>query len=307
MRVLLAEDDPRLSDVLVQGLTEAGWDVEAVGDGLEAYGRAVSGAAPDVLLLDWMLPGMDGLTLCRRLRDMGVTTPVLVLTARGAVRDRIHGLDAGADDYVPKPFDLDELLARLRALVRRATYDEQDVVTVGDLVVDGGARLVRRGGTDIDLSAREFDILWLLATRVGKVVSRYTILDEVWDGETDLRSNVIDVHLGAIRAKVDKPFGTSSITTVRGAGYRLEVTRRSASGSAPCRCGSGWSPGSPRRCSCSSPPPVRSSTGVCSTPSTAGWTPSSLPPGRSSRRWSEPTGRSRPRMPRTRPAPAGRC
>jgi two-component system OmpR family response regulator len=224
MRVLLAEDDPRLSDVLVQGLTEAGWDVEAVGDGLEAYGRAVSGAAPDVLLLDWMLPGMDGLTLCRRLRDMGVTTPVLVLTARGAVRDRIHGLDAGADDYLPKPFDLDELLARLRALVRRTTYDEQEVVTVGDLVVDGGARLVRRGGTDIDLSAREFDILWLLATRVGKVVSRYTILDEVWDGETDLRSNVIDVHLGAIRAKVDKPFGTSSITTVRGAGYRLEVT-----------------------------------------------------------------------------------
>ena len=222
MRVLLAEDDARLSALLVQGLTEAGWDVEAVADGPEAYRRALADDPPDVLLLDWMLPGLDGLTVCRRLRDMGVTTPVLVLTARGEVRDRIRGLDAGADDYLPKPFDLDELLARLRALHRRARYDEQEVVSVGDLVVDSGARRVRRGDADIELSAREFDILWLLASRVGKVVSRYTILDAVWDGETDLRSNVIDVHLGAIRAKVDKPFGTSSITTVRGAGYRLE-------------------------------------------------------------------------------------
>lgn len=222
MKVLLAEDDPRLSALLVQGLSEAGWEVEAFAEGTSAYGRALSEDPPDVLLLDWMLPGMDGLTVCRRLRDMGITTPVLVLTARGEVRDRIHGLDAGADDYLPKPFDLDELLARLRALVRRSAYDEQEVVTVGDLVVDGGARRVQRAGTDIELSAREFDILWLLATRVGKVVSRYTILDEVWDGETDVRSNVIDVHLGGIRAKVDKPFGTKSIATVRGAGYRLE-------------------------------------------------------------------------------------
>ena len=222
MRVLLAEDDPRLSALLVQGLTEAGWQVEAVADGTAAYARALAEDPPDVLLLDWVLPGVDGVTVCRRLRDMGVTTPVLVLTARGEVRDRIHGLDAGADDYLAKPFDLDELLARLRALHRRATYDEPETATVGDLVVDGAARRVRRGGTDIELSTREFDILWLLASRAGKVVSRFTILDEVWDGETDLRSNVIDVHLAAIRAKVDKPFGTSSITTVRGAGYRLE-------------------------------------------------------------------------------------
>ena len=222
MRVLLAEDDARLAGVLVQGLTEAGWEVEAVDDARAAYARALSDDPPDVLLLDWMLPGMDGLTVCRRLREMGVTTPVLVLTARGEVRDRIHGLDAGADDYLPKPFDLDELLARLRALHRRSSYDAPAVVTVGDLVVDGAARRVSRGGTDIELSAREFDILWLLASRVGTVVSRFAILDEVWDGDTDLRSNVIDVHLGAIRAKVDKPFGTSSIATVRGAGYRLE-------------------------------------------------------------------------------------
>jgi two-component system OmpR family response regulator len=222
MRVLLAEDDARLAAVLVQGLTEAGWEVDAVVDGHAAFSRALAEDAPDVLLLDWMLPGMDGLTVCRRLRTAGVTTPVLVLTARGEVRDRIHGLDAGADDYLPKPFDLDELLARLRALHRRSSYDEPEVVTVGDLVVDSGARRVRRDGVDIDLSAREFDILWLLASRAGTVVSRFTILDEVWDGDTDLRSNVIDVHLGAIRAKVDKAFGTSSITTVRGAGYRLE-------------------------------------------------------------------------------------
>jgi two-component system OmpR family response regulator len=222
MRVLLAEDDARLAGVLAQGLTEAGWEVEAVDDGRAAYARALADDPPDVLLLDWMLPGMDGLTVCRRLREMGVTTPVLVLTARGEVRDRIHGLDAGADDYLPKPFDLDELLARLRALHRRSSYDAPEVVTVGDLVIDAGARRVSRGGTDIELSAREFDILWLLASRVGTVVSRFAILDEVWDGDTDLRSNVIDVHLGAIRAKVDKPFGTSSIATVRGAGYRLE-------------------------------------------------------------------------------------
>lgn len=222
MRVLLAEDDPRLSALLVQGLTEAGWQVDAVVDGAAAYtGGLTSGA--DVLLLDWMLPGMDGLTVCRRLRELGVTTPVLMLTARGGVSDRIRGLDGGADDYLPKPFDFDELLARLRALCRRAKYDEPEVITVGDLVVDAAARAVRRADTPIQLSAREFDILWLLASRAGTVVSRFAILDEVWDGDTDLRSNVIDVHLAAIRAKVDRPFGTATITTVRGAGYRLEA------------------------------------------------------------------------------------
>jgi two-component system OmpR family response regulator len=223
VRVLLAEDDPRLAAVLVQGLEEAGWQVEAVADGMAAWTRALDRDGPDVLLLDRMLPGLDGLTVCRRLREAGVTTPVLVLTARGEVRDRIQGLDAGADDYLAKPFDLDELLARLRALRRRAAYDEREVVTIGDLVVDAGARRVRRGGVDVELSAREFDILWLLASRAGEVVSRFTILDEVWDGETDLRSNVIDVHLAAIRGKLDRPFGTRTITTVRGAGYRVEA------------------------------------------------------------------------------------
>jgi two-component system, OmpR family, response regulator len=223
MRVLVAEDDERLAAVLGQALSEAGWEVETVGDGRSAYARALPDGTPyDVLLLDRMLPGLDGLTVCRRLRELGVTTPVLMLTARGAVRDRIDGLDAGADDYLAKPFDLDELLARLRALRRRATVDEGRVVEVGGLVVDPGARRVTRGGREIELSAREFDILHLLVARAGQVVSRYTILEEVWDGETDLRSNVIDVHLAAIRAKIDRPFGTRTITTLRGAGYRVD-------------------------------------------------------------------------------------
>jgi two-component system OmpR family response regulator len=225
VQILVAEDDRRLAALLDQSLREAGWEVEVVHDGKAAYGRALPGGLPyDVLLLDWMLPEMDGLTVCRRLRDLGLTTPVLMLTARGDVRDRISGLDAGADDYLAKPFDLDELLARLRALQRRASYAADDSpVEVGDLVVDPGSRRVTRRGVEIELSAREFDILHLLVSRAGRVVSRYTILDEVWDGETDLRSNVIDVYLASIRAKIDKPFDTSTITTVRGAGYRVET------------------------------------------------------------------------------------
>jgi two-component system OmpR family response regulator len=228
VRILVAEDDRRLAGLVEQTLVEAGWDVVVVHDGTAAYSRALPdglphGGAYDVLLLDWMLPGMDGITVCRRLRDLGLSTPVLMLTARGDVRDRLDGLDAGADDYLPKPFDLDELLARLRALVRRSTYAEETVVQVDDLVVDPGARRVSRAGQPIELSAREFDVLHLLVSRAGRVVSRFTILDEIWDGETDLRSNVIDVHLASIRAKIDRPFGTSTITTVRGAGYRVDA------------------------------------------------------------------------------------
>jgi two-component system, OmpR family, response regulator len=230
MRVLVAEDDVRLAALLEQSLTEAGWEVEVVHDGRSAYGRALPDGVPhDVLLLDWMLPELDGVTVCRKLRELGVTTPVLMLTARGDVRDRIRGLDAGADDYLAKPFDLDELLARLRALHRRTSYADLDVIEVNDLVIDVGSRTVHRSGTQIELSTREFDILRLLAAQAGKVVSRFTILDEVWDGETDLRSNVIDVYLATIRAKIDKPFDTSTITTVRGVGYRLEQDQKSDS------------------------------------------------------------------------------
>jgi two-component system OmpR family response regulator len=222
MRILVAEDDVRLADVLEESLAEAGWQVEVVHDGRSAYQRLLSDSGLDVALLDWMLPGMDGVTVARRLRDLGIALPILMLTARGDVRDRVSGLDAGADDYLPKPFDLDELLARLRALYRRGSVVGEAPVRLDDLVVDPVARRVTRRGAEIVLSAREFDILHLLVSHAGRVVTRLTILDEVWDGETDLRSNVIDVHLAAIRAKIDKPFGTETITTLRGVGYRVD-------------------------------------------------------------------------------------
>ena len=222
MKVLVAEDEPRLAALLEQSLTEMDWQVDVVADGRSAYGVALGDPSYDVLLLDWMLPGMEGVTVCRRLREAGVHTPVLMLTARTSVPDRVSGLEAGADDYLVKPFDLDELVARLRALHRRSVGDEDQPLRAGDLVVDPAARRCHRGETEIELSAREFDILRLLLERAGRVVSRYTILDEVWDGDTDLRSNVIDVHVASLRAKIDRPFGSDTITTLRGAGYRID-------------------------------------------------------------------------------------
>jgi len=223
MKILLAEDDVRLADLLEQSLVEAGWQVETHHDGGSAYASALTSGDHDVLLLDRMLPGLDGVTISRRLREHGVRTPVLMLTARTSLADRVDGLDAGADDYLAKPFELEELLARLRALHRRAHLDDAEhLLQVGDLVLDPQAHRVTRAGREIELSAREFAILQLLLERTGRVVSRYTILDEVWDGDTDLRSNVIDVHVASLRAKIDRPFGTSTITTLRGAGYRVE-------------------------------------------------------------------------------------
>lgn len=222
----MAEDEPRLAALLEQSLSEAGWEVDVVDEGRAAYFAALSDdhAPYDVLLLDWMLPGMEGVTVCRRLREVGVRTPVLMLTARTTVPDRVKGLEAGADDYLLKPFDLDELIARLRALHRRAAADARDErpVRIGDLVLDPDSRRTTRGDVEIDLSAREFDILRLLMERAGRLVTRYAILDAVWDGETDLRSNVIDVHVASLRAKIDRPFGTNTITTLRGAGYRID-------------------------------------------------------------------------------------
>lgn len=227
MKILLAEDDVRLADLLEQSLVEAGWQVETHHDGARAYEAALTGADHDVLLLDWMLPGLDGVTISRRLREHGVRTPVLMLTARTSLDDRVNGLDAGADDYLAKPFELDELLARLRALHRRTRLGQGELpLKVGDLLLDPEARRVTRGGHEIELSAREFAILQLLLERAGQLVTRYAILDEVWDGDTDLRSNVIDVYVASLRAKIDRPFGTSTITTLRGSGYRVELDPR---------------------------------------------------------------------------------
>lgn len=220
MRVLLVDDDVRLTAVLARALSEAGHSTLACHDGRSAL-QTASTEQFDAVVLDWMLPGLDGPTVCRALREREVFTPVLLLTARTAVADRVTGLDALADDFLAKPFSLDELLARLRALVRRGPSVERPVLVVGDLSVDTERRTVTRGAVAVTLTAREFDILALLTARPGRVVTRQQILDEVWDGETDLRSNVIEVHLAAVRAKIDKPFGRTSIETLRGVGYRL--------------------------------------------------------------------------------------
>ena len=217
----MGEDDLRMAALLAQLLTEAGCAPTVHHDGRSALRDARRGGF-DVLLLDWMLPGLTGPQVLAALRADGHATPALLLTARGDVRDRVDGLDAGADDYLAKPFDVEELLARLRALHRRGSGKGLVALRAGDLLVDPVSRWASRGGQPVALSTREFEILALLLARAGRVVSRSTILDEVWDGDTNLRSNTIDVHVASLRAKVDRPFGRDSIQTVRGAGYRLD-------------------------------------------------------------------------------------
>jgi DNA-binding response OmpR family regulator len=218
VRLLVIEDDEGLADVLERGLADAGHDVCVRRTGPDGVAAAMA-ATYDALILDWMLPGQDGPSACRELRSRGNHTPVLMLTARHAVSDRIGGLDAGADDYLTKPFSFDELLARLRVFARRR--GGQELLVVGDLTIDRERRAVRRGDVPIEVTAREFDVLAFLAERAGRIVTRLHILDEVWDGETDLRSNAIDVHIAKLRAKVDRPFDRDSIQTVRGVGFRL--------------------------------------------------------------------------------------
>jgi DNA-binding response OmpR family regulator len=218
MRVLVIEDDKGLADVLERGLADAGYDVSVRYTGPDGLAAAMDGGY-DALVLDWMLPGQDGPSVCRQLRAWDDRTPVLMLTARHSVPDRIGGLDAGADDYLTKPFALDELLARLRVFARRS--GKHELLVVDDLEIDRERRTVKRAGALVDLTAREFDMVTLLAARAGRVVTRLQFLDEVWDGETDLRSNAIDVHIGNLRAKIDRPFGRESIQTVRGIGFRL--------------------------------------------------------------------------------------
>lgn len=218
VRVLVIEDDERLADVLSRGLADAGHVVVLRHTGPDGLEAAMTDPF-DAVVLDWMLPGQDGPGVCRELRLRGNHVPVLMLTARNDVADRVDGLDAGADDYLAKPFALDELLARLRVFARRR--GAHGVLVVGDLIVDRERRTVARGDVAVEVTAREFDLLAILAERVGRVVTRLAILDEVWDGETDLRSNAIDVHVAKLRAKIDRPFGRASIETVRGVGFRL--------------------------------------------------------------------------------------
>jgi two-component system, OmpR family, response regulator len=222
MRILLVEDKLKLATVLQRGLKKEGLAADIATSGEDALWMA--GSTPyDVVVLDVMLPGIDGFETCRRLRSQGAWAPVLMLTARDGVRDRIEGLDSGGDDYLTKPFSFLELLARLRALARRGAAERPAVLTVDDLRLDPAARRVWRGATEIGLSHKEFAILEALMRRRGEVLSRLDLLECAWDRGYENRSNIIDAYIRRLREKIDRPFGARSLTTVRGAGYRLEA------------------------------------------------------------------------------------
>jgi two-component system OmpR family response regulator len=221
MRVLVVEDEARMAALLERGLTREGLSVDVVGTGEDAAWMAEAHEY-DAVVLDVMLPGIDGFETCRRLRRSEVWAPVLMLTARDAVEDRVEGLDCGADDYLLKPFAFPELLARLRALARRGGGERPAVLAVGDLRLDPAAREVTRGGRQVELSAKEFALLEIFMRRPGQVLSRLQLLEHAWDHAYDNRSNVVDVYVLRLRAKIDVPFGRTSLETVRGAGYRLD-------------------------------------------------------------------------------------
>jgi two-component system OmpR family response regulator len=220
MRVLVVEDDVKMAALLRRGLVEEGLSADVARTGDDALWMAAA-TEYDAIVLDVMLPGADGFEVCKRLRENGRWAPVLMLTARDAVEDRVTGLDAGADDYLTKPFSFAELLARLRALARRPPLERPTIVEVGDLKLDPATRQVWRDGTEIDLSAKEFALLETFMRRPGEVLSRYQLLEHCWDYGYENRSNVVDVYVRYLREKVDRPFGCSSLETVRGAGYRL--------------------------------------------------------------------------------------
>jgi len=220
MRVLLVEDEARLAALLRRGLTEEGLLADVAATGEDAVWMAQA-TAYDALVLDVNLPGIDGFEACRRLRDRQVRTPVLMLTARDAVEDRITGLDTGADDYLVKPFDFGELLARLRALARRGPARHGPVLEAGDLRLDPATRRVDRAGVQVELSTKEFQLLEVFMRHPGRVLSRLDLLEGAWDSGYENRSNVVDVYVRYLREKLDRPFGARSFETVRGAGYRF--------------------------------------------------------------------------------------
>ena len=220
MRVLIVEDEQKMAGLIKRGLTREGMAVDTVGKGEDALWRAEA-TEYDAIVLDVMLPGIDGFEVCRRLRDSGVWAPILMLTARDSVRDRVAGLDRGADDYLVKPFSYAELLARLRALFRRGQAERPTELRAGGLRLDPATRRVWRGETEVELSPKEFAVLETFMRHPGEVLSRFQLLEHAWDYEYENRSNVVDAYVRFLRQKVDKPFGVSSIETVRGAGYRF--------------------------------------------------------------------------------------
>ena len=219
--VLIAEDDRAVRDALARVLRIEGYQVDAVNDGAAALNR-IAEARPDVAVLDVMMPNVDGLSVCRTLRQRGDRLPILLLTARHEVRDRVQGLDAGADDYLPKPFAIDELLARVRALLRRTDAGANtEVVTVADLTVDRAGRRVTRAGQPIELTKTEYELLDLLITNTGVVLSRDLIYERIWGFSFETTSKTLDVYIGYLRRKIDPPELSPLIQTVRGVGYVL--------------------------------------------------------------------------------------
>lgn len=220
MRLLVVEDEVNLATAVAQGLRGEGYDVEVAHDGEEGLWRAREGQF-DAIVLDIMLPGMNGYKVCRTLREEAIWTPILMLTAKAGEFDEAEGLDTGADDYLTKPFSFVVLLARLRALVRRGAAVRSALLTVGDLRLDLSTKECRRGTTDIELTPREFAVLEALAAQPGRVLSKQELIDKVWGLDYFGNPNIVEVYVGYLRKKVDRPFGADSIKTVRGVGYRL--------------------------------------------------------------------------------------
>jgi two-component system, OmpR family, response regulator len=220
MRVLVVEDDVKMAGLIRRGMCEEGLAADVAIKGEDALWMAQANEY-DAIVLDVMLPGLDGFETCRRLRRESVWAPVLMLTARDAVEDRVASLDGGADDYMTKPFSFAELMARLRALVRRGPVDKPVVLEVADLRLDPATRRVWRADTEVALSTKEFALLETFMRHPDEVLSRYRLLEHAWDYDYENRSNVVDVYVRYLRQKIDRPFGRDSIETVRGAGYRL--------------------------------------------------------------------------------------
>jgi two-component system OmpR family response regulator len=220
MKILVVEDKVKMAKLLRRALRGEGLAADVALRGEDALWMAGAGRY-DAIVLDIMLPGIDGIETCRRLRAKGVWTPVLMLTARGRLADRVAGLDGGADDYLAKPFELPELMARLRALVRREPVRRPTVLEVGDLRLDPATRQIWRDGHAVELPAKCFALLGTFMRQPGLVLSRHQLLEAAWDGDFDHRSNVVDQHIRALRERIDRPFGRHSIETVRGSGYRL--------------------------------------------------------------------------------------
>jgi two-component system OmpR family response regulator len=220
MRVLIVEDEVKMAALIRRGIREEGMAADVAVRGEDALWMAGS-TDYDAIVLDVMLPGIDGFETCRRLRTDGVWSPILMLTARDSVEDRVSGLDGGADDYLTKPFSFGELLARLRALARRGPVERPVLLENGDLRLDPATRQVWRGDTEIPLSAKEFSLLEVFMRRPGEVLSRFQLLEHGWDYDYENRSNVVDVYVRYLREKIDRPFDHDNIETVRGAGYRM--------------------------------------------------------------------------------------